>query len=219
MSANPKTTSPSTSTALSGVPGIDKPLPTGSAWMPRLRNLAPVRAAGACLLGEAEDATTDLSRPARLRRLCGSEFPQLTGDDATAAAHLAMGGAGCISVAANVVPALRAALQAGWVARDFDRVAELRDALAPLHEALFAETDPIPVKAALGLCDGTPRLPLTRTTEGTRVRLARAMATVTPLEEARAHAPTPGATPPGPFPPSVPQAHGRRPVLVGRGAR
>ena len=59
MSANPKTTSPSTSTALSGVPGIDKPLPTGPAWMPRLRDLAQAPAAGASLLDEAEARPDD----------------------------------------------------------------------------------------------------------------------------------------------------------------
>lgn len=171
-----------------------------------------------------KDAAADLSRPARLRRLCGEDFPQLTGDDATAAAHLAMGGAGCVSVTANVAPGLCAALQAAWAARDLDRLGELRDALAPLSDALSAETNPIPVKAALallGLCDETPRLPLTRAAEATVARLVRAMAWVTPLEEAQGRAPALAATPPRPVPPPppVPHAHGRRPAFVGGGAR
>jgi 4-hydroxy-tetrahydrodipicolinate synthase len=137
-----------------------------------------------------KDATGDLGRPPRLARLCGADFPQLSGEDASVLAHLAMGGVGCISVTANVAPALTAALQQAWVARDLDRAAELRDRLAPLDAALFAETNPIPVKAALGLlglCGPAPRLPLTAATEATLARLARAMAEVTPVEETRAH--------------------------------
>ena len=70
------------------------------------------------------------------------------------------GGDGCISVTANVMPGLCAHMHAAWVDGNLDRFAELRDALAPLHEALFAETNPIPVKAALellGLCDAHAR--------------------------------------------------------------
>jgi 4-hydroxy-tetrahydrodipicolinate synthase len=145
-----------------------------------------------------KDATADLARPARLRRLCGADLPQLSGDDATAAAHLAMGGAGCVSVTANVVPALCAALQAAWAARDLDRFAELRDALAPLSDVLFAETNPVPVKAALarlGLCGDALRLPLTRATEATRVRLAGTMGDLAPLEAACARAAAPHVHP------------------------
>jgi 4-hydroxy-tetrahydrodipicolinate synthase len=122
-----------------------------------------------------KDATADLARPARLRRLCGDDFPQLSGDDATTLAYRAMGGAGSISVTANVVPTLCTALHAAWDARDWASAGHLRDLLAPLHDALFAETNPIPVKAALGLlglCDPTPRLPLMRAAHATMSRLA-----------------------------------------------
>ena len=138
-----------------------------------------------------KDATGDLARPARLRRLCGADFPQFSGDDGTAAAHLAMGGIGCVSVTANVAPALCAALEGAWRAGDLHRFAELRDLLAPLHAALFAETNPVPVKAALhllGLCSPTPRLPLLKAGEATLALLARAMAEITPAEETRARA-------------------------------
>lgn len=138
-----------------------------------------------------KDATGDLSRPTRLRRLCGREFLQFSGDDGTAAAHLAMGGEGCVSVTANVAPALCAALDGAWRAGDLHRFAELRDLLAPLHQALFAETNPVPVKAALhllGFCAPTPRLPLLRAGEATLALLARAMVEITPQEETRARA-------------------------------
>jgi 4-hydroxy-tetrahydrodipicolinate synthase len=138
-----------------------------------------------------KDASGDLARPPRLAQLCGADFPQLSGDDATALAHLAMGGVGCISVTANVVPALCASLQQAWTARGLARAAELCIRLAPLDAALFCETNPIPVKAALGLlrlCDPTPRLPLTSASDATRVRLARVLAELTLHEESRAHA-------------------------------
>lgn len=138
-----------------------------------------------------KDATGDLARPTRLRRLCGAQFLQFSGDDGTAAAHLAMGGEGCVSVTANLVPALCAALDGAWRAGDLRRFAELRDLLAPLHAALFAETNPVPVKAALhllSLCSAVPRLPLLKATEPTLALLARTMAEITPQEETRARA-------------------------------
>lgn len=138
-----------------------------------------------------KDASSDLARPPRLARLCGADLPQFSGDDATALAHLAMGGVGCVSVTANVVPALCVALQHAFAEQDMALAATLREALAPLDAALFAETNPVPVKAALGLlklCDPTPRLPLTRATDSTLVRLARVLGDLTPVEETRARA-------------------------------
>ena len=122
-----------------------------------------------------KDAAGDLARPVRLRALCGAGLLQFSGDDATAAAHLAMGGDGCISVTANLAPALCAGLQAAWRGGDLAGFAQLRDLLAPLHAALFGESNPIPVKAALclaGLCSGEVRLPLTRAGQATLDLLA-----------------------------------------------
>ena len=139
-----------------------------------------------------KDATGDLGRPPRLRRLLGAELPQLSGDDATAAGHLAMGGAGCVSVTAVVAPAACAALQRAWAAGDAPRFAALRDCLAPLHDALFVETNPVPVKAALallGLCAAAPRLPLLRARDTTAALLAGVLADVSPIEEAAARPP------------------------------
>ena len=111
---------------------------------------------------------------------------QFTGEDATAAAHRAMGGAGCVSVTANVVPALSAALHAARDQRDLARFAAIRDLLDPLHRALFAESNPIPVKAAmelLELCSGAVRLPLTRATAPTCEGLARVLPTIMSAEQ------------------------------------
>ena len=117
-----------------------------------------------------KDAAGDLSRPVRLRSLCGGDLLQFSGDDATAPAYRAMGGHGCISVSANLVPALCARMHAAWDRVDLIEFARIRDLLAPLHQALFLESNPIPVKAALcmvGLGYGDLRLPLTRVCSST----------------------------------------------------
>lgn len=139
-----------------------------------------------------KDATADLSRPPRLRARCGDRFMQWSGDDATAPGYRAMGGHGCISVTANVVPALCALLHAAWEHGDLARFAELRDRLDPLHGGLFVESNPIPVKAALAslkLCTTEVRLPLTRATPATQEKLLAMMAPIMQAEEQAAQRP------------------------------
>jgi 4-hydroxy-tetrahydrodipicolinate synthase len=139
-----------------------------------------------------KDATADLARPARLRARCGDRFMQWSGDDATAPAYRAMGGHGCISVTANVTPALCALMHAAWDHGDLARFAELRDQLDPLHHALFVESNPIPVKAALArlqLCSNEVRLPLTRATPATEARLQTVLAPIMREEELAARRP------------------------------
>ncbi len=139
-----------------------------------------------------KDATADLSRPGRLRARCGDAFMQWSGDDATAPAYRAMGGIGCISVTANVAPALCALLHQAWDNGDLSRFSALRDLLDPLHAALFVESNPIPVKAALaklGLCSSDVRLPLTRASLPTQEKLLAVMAPVMQAEEHAARRP------------------------------
>ena len=139
-----------------------------------------------------KDATGDVTRPPRLRALCGDGLMQWSGDDATAPAYRAMGGHGCISVTANVAPALCAAMHAAWAAGDLARFSELRDLLSPLHAALFVESNPIPLKAALsalGLCANEVRLPLTRATPATEETLRKALPAVQHAEEQAARRP------------------------------
>jgi 4-hydroxy-tetrahydrodipicolinate synthase len=133
-----------------------------------------------------KDATGDLGRPPRLQQLCGADFRQFTGEDSVAAGYRAMGGDGCISVTANIAPALCAALHRAWECHDLARMAELRDRLAPLHAALFSESNPIPLKAALALlhlCSDTLRAPLTPAADTTRAVLASVLARVMPAED------------------------------------
>ncbi len=110
-----------------------------------------------------KDATGDLSRVTKHRSLCGPEFIQLSGDDPSALGHRAMGGAGCISVTANVAPELCAELHGKINAGDLDGARAIEDRLADLHAALFASASPGPTKYALsklGLCDPEVRLPI-----------------------------------------------------------
>jgi len=139
-----------------------------------------------------KDATANLSRPPWLRARCGDAFMQWSGDDATAPAYRAMGGIGCISVTANVAPALCALLHRAWDNGESTRFTALRDLLDPLHAALFVESNPIPLKAALanlGLCSSEVRLPLTRAALPTQEKLLAVMASVMQAEEHAARRP------------------------------
>lgn len=111
-----------------------------------------------------KDATGNIPRVPRLRRRLGAQFLLLSGDDPTQAAFRLAGVDGCISVTANVAPALCAVLHRACDVRDTVEVARLERILAPLHTALFLEANPIPLKRALnrlGLMGDGLRLPLT----------------------------------------------------------
>ena len=109
-----------------------------------------------------KDATANMARVSQQRAALGKDFVQLSGEDATALGFMAHGGHGCISVTANVAPALCSEFQEACLGGNFKRALELQDRLMPLHDALFVESNPGPVKyaAALGLCNGETRLPL-----------------------------------------------------------
>ncbi|HRJ60591.1 MAG TPA: 4-hydroxy-tetrahydrodipicolinate synthase [Azospirillaceae bacterium] len=125
-----------------------------------------------------KDATADLTRPIRTRLAIGPDFCQLSGEDATALAFNAQGGVGCISVTANIAPALCAAMQNAWAAGDLTEAYRLRDVLQPLHDAMFVETSPGPVKYAaslLGKASADTRLPLVAVADSTRDAVKAAM--------------------------------------------
>ena len=125
-----------------------------------------------------KDATADLARPLRTRVAIGADFCQLSGEDATVTAFLAQGGAGCISVSSNVAPGLCADLHEAWQAGNFAKVWELRDRLLPLHDAMFCETSPAPVKYAmslLGRCDAFCRLPIAPLSDAGKAKVEAAM--------------------------------------------
>lgn len=125
-----------------------------------------------------KDSTNDLARPVRTRLDCGEDFIQLSGEDGTVSAFLAQGGHGAISVTSNVAPRLCADMHAAWAKGDMKRFGELRDALMPLHQALFVETSPSPVKYALsvlGKMGEDVRLPLVPCTPATKAQVDEAL--------------------------------------------
>ena len=124
--------------------------------------IARLAADHANILG-IKDATADVGRPTRLRNLLGADFAQLSGEDATALPYLAAGGNGCISVTANIAPKLLSEMHAAWGAGDIAAAQSINERLMPLHDSMFCEASPGPVKYAaelLGICSAETRLPL-----------------------------------------------------------
>ena len=125
-----------------------------------------------------KDSTANLARPLHTRQACGADFCQLSGEDHTRLAFLAAGGMGCISVTANVAPGLCAEMHDAWAEGDLERAMAIQDRLLPLHDALFAETSPGPVKFAaslLGHGSDHCRLPIAPVSEGVRGQVRAAM--------------------------------------------
>jgi 4-hydroxy-tetrahydrodipicolinate synthase len=136
-----------------------------------------------------KDASNDITRPLTTRWFCGTDFCQLSGEDGNALAFLAHGGHGCISVTANVAPALCAAMQEAWAAGKPAEALAIQEKLFPLHTALFLETSPAPTKyalARLGRCAADLRLPLVEVGEATARAVDEALAHAGLLEAARA---------------------------------
>jgi len=96
-----------------------------------------------------KDASGDLSRVTDHRKGIGRDFCQLSGDDELALPANAAGARGCISVTANVAPALCAEFQQACAENDFAKARQINDKLYPLHYAMFADASPAPVKYAL----------------------------------------------------------------------
>jgi 4-hydroxy-tetrahydrodipicolinate synthase len=116
-----------------------------------------------------KEATGKLERITRLRELTSPAFAIYSGDDATAREAMLLGANGDISVTANVAPAAMHAMCAAALAGDRAKAGEIDATLAGLHEKLFVEANPIPVKWALaemGLIQRGIRLPLTWLSEG-----------------------------------------------------
>jgi 4-hydroxy-tetrahydrodipicolinate synthase len=110
-----------------------------------------------------KEATANIERNTDLIRRAPRNFAVYSGDDATCLALILMGGHGVISVTANVAPKLMHQMCAAALVGDVKKARELNFKLFPLHQKLFVEANPIPVKWALaemGLIEGGLRLPL-----------------------------------------------------------
>lgn len=118
-----------------------------------------------------KDSTGIMARATLQRIACKPQFVQLTGEDSNALGFNAHGGQGAISVTSNIAPALCAEFQNACSAGDFTKARAVFDRLMPLHEAMFCETSPGPVKYAasrLGLCAPDVRLPLAPIAEASK---------------------------------------------------
>jgi 4-hydroxy-tetrahydrodipicolinate synthase len=125
-----------------------------------------------------KDATGDVARPVVYAKELGPDFCQMSGEDATAIPYLAAGGHGCISVTANIAPALCAEQHAAWAAGDVARAMDIQQKLIPVHQAMFIESSPGPVKHAaklMGLCSDEVRLPMCDITDGSKIAVESAI--------------------------------------------
>ncbi|WP_158746779.1 4-hydroxy-tetrahydrodipicolinate synthase [Acidisphaera sp. L21] len=125
-----------------------------------------------------KDATANLTRPLHTTATCGPNFTQLSGEDHTALAFMASGGHGCISVTANIAPALCSAMHTAWTEGRIADAMQIQQRLTPVHDAMFAETSPGPVKYAaslLGRGSDHCRLPLAPVAEATKAKVRAAM--------------------------------------------
>jgi 4-hydroxy-tetrahydrodipicolinate synthase len=128
-----------------------------------------------------KDATANVARVTQQRLACGEKFVQLSGEDGTCLGFMAHGGVGCISVTSNIAPRLCADFQNACLAGDWTKALALQDKLMPLHDSMFCETNPAPVKyaaARLGLCAEDCRLPMAPLTDASRKLIDATLAAV-----------------------------------------
>lgn len=128
-----------------------------------------------------KDATGDMDRVSQHAASIpeGTQFVQLSGDDPSALGHLAMGGMGCISVTANVMPEACVAMHKAFAAGDIETAQTIERRLIALHKAMFCSPSPGPAKYVLhrlGLCEPDVRLPLTPPDAAAREQIDAAMA-------------------------------------------
>ena len=126
-----------------------------------------------------KDATGDLERPWIERQLIKHEdFIWLSGNDSTQVSYNVAGGCGCISVTANIAPALVASVQRLTAEGKWEEARKQQDRLMELHKLMFKEPSPGPAKYAaslLGLCTEETRLPVLPISDGLRVEIKKAM--------------------------------------------
>lgn len=125
-----------------------------------------------------KEATGEVDRVAQLRAACGADFLLLSGDDATGREFMLAGGDGVISVTANVAPRAMSELCRAALGGDREKAREIDATLAALHDELFCESNPIPVKwavHAMGLAEVGIRLPMTWLPGAEQERVSRAL--------------------------------------------
>ena len=125
-----------------------------------------------------KEANGDIGSVVDTMSRCGHKIDMYSGNDDQIVPVLAMGGIGCISVISNLLPKETTEICDRWFAGDTAGAAALQCKYKALVDALFSEVNPIPIKAAMaamGLCSGTARLPLTPMEEPARQHLLHCM--------------------------------------------
>ncbi|MEC9145705.1 MAG: 4-hydroxy-tetrahydrodipicolinate synthase [Pseudomonadota bacterium] len=125
-----------------------------------------------------KDATSEVGRPPRILNALGNGFSQLSGEDATTLPYLAGGGHGAISVTSNIAPKALADMHNAWKASDVKTAQAINARMIDLHDAMFCEASPGPVKYAaerLGLCSAETRLPLCEIADESKARVDAAL--------------------------------------------
>ncbi|MEC7495870.1 MAG: 4-hydroxy-tetrahydrodipicolinate synthase [Pseudomonadota bacterium] len=125
-----------------------------------------------------KDATSEVGRPPRILNALGNGFAQLSGEDATTLPYLAGGGHGAISVTSNIAPKALADMHNAWKAGDVKTAQAINARMIDLHDAMFCEASPGPVKYAaerLGLCSAETRLPLCEIADESKARVDAAL--------------------------------------------
>jgi 4-hydroxy-tetrahydrodipicolinate synthase len=125
-----------------------------------------------------KDATSNMERATDLVKRAPRNFAILSGDDAAALPLILLGGHGVISVTANVAPRLMAEMCSAALVGDVKKAREINLRLISLHQKLFIETSPAPVKwamAQMGLIEPGLRLPMVPLTEGSHEAVREAM--------------------------------------------
>jgi 4-hydroxy-tetrahydrodipicolinate synthase len=125
-----------------------------------------------------KEASGSLEQMARIRSLCPKEFLLISGDDALTLPVMSIGGVGIISVAANIIPRDVADMCAAFEKGDIKKARDLHYKMLPLIKMMFIETNPIPVKTAMGLmklCEPNLRLPMCEMLPENKEKLVKAL--------------------------------------------
>ena len=144
-------------------------------------NILPATVARLAEIGNIvaiKEATGDMKQVSEVIRLCGDKIAVISGDDFTTLPLLALGGKGVISVSANVAPKDVSAMCRLWDEGKHQEARALHYKLEPLNQAMFIETNPIPVKTALAMMGKIQeefRLPLCEMAAANREKLAKTL--------------------------------------------
>jgi len=125
-----------------------------------------------------KEASGNLEQMSRVKLLCGNKFDLLSGDDALTLPVLSIGGTGIVSVVANIIPADVAKMVSLFENGDLKAAQDMHYKMLPLIKSMFIETNPIPVKTAMGLlgmCEPDLRLPMSTMAQENVEKLKKAL--------------------------------------------